>query len=54
MSSHHFILLSLKRFPWAVCDKCGIIALKNQLTAKKMNRQCPGAEGDDKAKQKEI
>lgn len=30
--------------PWLVCKRCGLVALKNQATAKALKAPCPGKE----------
>lgn len=37
----------LKRIPYAVCRKCGLIYLKNDATRKAINKPCKGTPDDD-------
>lgn len=34
--------INIKRFPWRVCSACGLIFLKNAVTAKAAAKECPG------------
>lgn len=44
---HEWYIPSLKRFNYPVCDKCGLIYLKNEATKRKANKPCPGHEEDN-------
>jgi len=45
-TSHVWYVTSLKRIPWAICDKCGLIRLHNKATDAKASAKCPGREDD--------
>ena len=32
----------VKRIPWLVCSKCGLVYLKNDATARAINGKCSG------------
>jgi hypothetical protein len=36
-----------KKLGKAVCDKCGLVYLKNAATQKAIQKPCPGAENSD-------
>jgi len=37
----------LWRFGYGVCDKCGLVLLKNRASQAAARKACPGPEGDD-------
>jgi hypothetical protein len=40
MRGHVFV--RVKRFPWAVCSACGLIALKNDASRSAASKECRG------------
>ena len=38
--THHWYHIKGFRFPWPVCDNCGLVGLKNEATRKAIKAQC--------------
>lgn len=45
-TSHAFYVLGLPRIAYAVCDKCGLVKLRNAATDKRVRAACPGRDED--------
>lgn len=45
-TNHAFYVLGLPRIAYAVCDKCGLVRLRNSNTDRKVRAACPGREED--------
>lgn len=41
---HVWVATGLRRIPWAVCDRCALVRLKNEISERAARKPCEGGE----------